>query len=245
MSYLTVNNLNDTKITSKFSNETISKVCHIVSSINDANNYKSKIDKLTQDGYDILVYEGMTGTQTRHFYNNICSLPETRYLEIGTWNGSSSISAMYKNKVKGVFIDNWCLFDGDSKIFSNAMEKYVNKDSSYTLLENDCWKVDTKKLGKFNVYLYDGEHYEEDHFKALSYYIGNMDDEFIYLVDDYNWCSVRDGTMRAIRELNLKIIFRHEIFMSPDDVKGMPNHEGKKKWWNGIGIFLLSKPKIV
>lgn len=241
MSYLTINNLNDTKLTLKLSSETISKVLHIVNSINDASDYKSKIDKLTPDGQSILEYKGMTGTQTRHFYNNICSLPETRYLEIGTWNGSSSISSMYNNKVKGVFIDNWCLFGGNSNIFSNAIQKYMSKDSSYTLLESDCWKVDTETIGKFNVYLYDGEHYEEDHFKALSYYIENMDDEFIYLCDDWNWPEVRDGTFNAIKELDLKVIFRHEIFMSPGDLKGMPNHEGKKKWWNGIGIFLLHK----
>jgi hypothetical protein len=100
-------------------------------------------------------------------------------------------------------------------------------------------------IEKFNVYLYDGDHSELDHFKALEYYIDNLDDEFIFIVDDLNWENVRDGTMRAIRELNLTVKFRHEIFMSPDDLKGMPRHNGKDTFWNGCGIFLLEKPKNI
>jgi hypothetical protein len=42
------------------------------------------------------------------------------------------------------------------------------------------WKVDLSSIGKFNVYLYDGDHSELDHFKALKYYIDNLDDEFIF-----------------------------------------------------------------
>ena len=33
----------------------------------------------------ILNMDGMSGKKTRHFYNNICSMKDARYLEIGTW----------------------------------------------------------------------------------------------------------------------------------------------------------------
>jgi hypothetical protein len=94
---------------------------------------------------------------------------------------------------------------------------------------------------KFNVYLYDGEHYEQDHFQALTYYYEVLEDEFIFIVDDFNWPEVRDGTFKSIEHLKLDVVFRHEIFMSPEDLEGMPNHKGKTSWWNGIGIFLLRK----
>ena len=97
------------------------------------------------------------------------------------------------------------------------------------------------EVGPFNVYLFDGDHSELDHFKALEYYLPVLNDEFIFMVDDWNWPNVRDGTMRAIRELDLIVEFRHEIFVSGDDLQNMPNHKGKQTWWNGIGIFLLKK----
>jgi hypothetical protein len=100
-------------------------------------------------------------------------------------------------------------------------------------------------LDSFNIYLYDGGHEVKDHYNALKYYYDILEDVFIYLVDDWNWYSVRDGTMMAINDLKLNVIFRHEEFMSDEDLKNMPNHNGKKTWWNGIGIFILSKtPKV-
>ena len=56
---------------------------HINTSLLKADNYTSKIND------EILNIGGMTGKKTRHFYNNICSMDDARYLEIGTWKGSS------------------------------------------------------------------------------------------------------------------------------------------------------------
>jgi len=228
------------EITSRFSRSTMNTISHMVKSINLS---EQGISKITQD---IIDFEGYTGTKTRHFYNNICDRPGTNYFEIGTFNGSSSIAAVYKNSGTYLFVDNWCQFGGDSNTFKNNMDKYISSESTYSFIENDCWKIHVNDIKqKFNVYLFDGDHAELDHFNALKHYLPILEDEFIFLVDDNNWPSVRDGTMRAIRELNLKIKFRHEIFVSPDDLKNMPNHVGKKTWWNGIAIFLLEKPKNV
>lgn len=245
--YLTMDKYNVLKTSelksTGFSDSTIDTIHHIVDSINKADNCISNISNSSneKESKEILNYEGYTGTKTRHFYNNICSkLIDARYLEIGTWNGSSSISAVYKNNIYALFIDNWSQFNGTPDIFKKAITEF-GKTSECYLLEADCWKINLSEIGKFNIYLYDGAHTELDHFKALEYYLPNLDDEFIFMVDDWNWPEVRDGTMRAIRECNLTMKFRHEIFVSSDDLKGMPNHNGKKTWWNGIGIFLLSK----
>jgi hypothetical protein len=229
------------------SDKNIVLIDHICRAINNAREGISKIDPNTKEGKEILEYKGMTGTNTRHLYNNIISnfgetCTDVRYLEIGTWYGSSSISAIYKNKVDALFIDNWSQFGGDPNIFMEILEKYEGESNLY-LIENDCWKVDLNDLNdkKFNVYLYDGGHSESDHYKSLEYYYPVLEDQFIFMVDDWCWSDVRDGTMRAIRDLNLKIEFRHEEFLGNDDLKGMPNHKGKETWWNGFACFLLSK----
>lgn len=243
--YLTLDSYPSMRSNKCFDEKTMSTVDHIVKSIQNASNNISSISPYEGKGQQILGFEGYTGTKTRHFYNNICSSKlGVRYLEVGTWYGSSSISAVYQNQIDdALFVDNWSQFGGNSDVFKDNLEKYVTKTSKYDFIEGDCWKIDTESLKskKFNVYLYDGEHFYSDQYKALSHFLPALDDQFIFMIDDWNWPQVRDGTMDAIRDLKLNVQFRHEIFLGPDDLEGMPNHKGKDSWWNGVGIFLLSK----
>jgi len=73
----------------------------IETAFENAENCNSKITD------DIIQMEGMSGTKTRHFYNNLLNTEDARYLEIGTWKGSSVCSAMCNNQAKVVCIDNW------------------------------------------------------------------------------------------------------------------------------------------
>ena len=54
----------------------------------------------------IKLMPGMTGKKYRYFVNNLLSLIEDpRYLEIGSWSGSSVCAAMFNNKMKCTCID--------------------------------------------------------------------------------------------------------------------------------------------
>lgn len=270
--YLTILKVFDPKYKNKFDKDIMILIEHTVNSIIDAENCISSITKSdnSNDTFilnnndklsitlplslnnELLNYEGMTGTKTRHLYNNIGSLQnktniKVNYLEIGTWYGSSSCSMLFNNTINdSLFIDNWSQFGGYKSKFIKSINKFKTKDTNYSLIENDCWKIDISKLQQnyFNIYLYDGDHSELDHFLALQYYLPVLQDTFIFIVDDLNFMNVHDGTMRAIRELNLTINFRHEIYMSPDDLNGMPNHKGKHTWWNGCLILVLTKKSI-
>jgi hypothetical protein len=225
-----------------YSSDVMNKIFHVVRCCYLAFNNSSKISTENYEGGEILNYQGMSGKKTRHLYNNLMEFPNTKYLEIGTWYGSSSISAVYKNKLDALFIDNWSQFNGDKKIFQEAISKYLTKDSNCKLLESDCWKVNLNKIpNDFNIYLYDAGHEEEDHCKALTYYYNNLQDNFIFIVDDWCWGDVRDGTWRGIKEMDLKVRFCHEIFVSEEEKNGFPNHSGKHTWWNGVAIFVLEK----
>ena len=149
---------------------------------------------------------------------------------------------MFGNKATVVCIDNFSEFDGPRKEFLENFNKYKGENDA-TFIEGNCWDVD---LGdsKFNIYLYDGAHEYEDHFKALDKFYKNMDDTFIFVVDDWNWKKVRDGTIDAIKKLNLNIIFKHEVLLASDD-QHTPYDIGKFSWWNGICIFVLSKTHTI
>jgi hypothetical protein len=190
---------------------------------------------------EIHEYKGYSGSYTREFYNLICSIENVSYLEIGTWYGSSSISALYGNTVNATFIDNWSEFDGDKTILVSALEQYKGK-STYTLIESDCWKVDVTSLPKYDVYLYDGAHTYNDHYKAIVKYWSCLKDTAIIMVDDWNWTDiVKAGTMDALRDIGATILFSEEITLLPEEIRDMPYHKGRSTWWNGIGIFVISK----
>jgi len=206
---------------------------HIEKSLSSTDKYESKIT----DG--IKVIDGMSGKKTRHFYNNICSMEDSRYLEIGTWKGSSVCSAMCNNKMTCVAIDDWSEFDGPKDVFLENFEEFKG-DNDATFIEENCWNVDVSKLGKFNIYMYDGNHSESSHFQALDHYLPCLDDTFIYLVDDWNAPDVREGTINSIKHNKLDIMYQKEIRTTDNDTHAYP-YGIHSDWHNGISIFVLKK----
>lgn len=210
-----------------------SLINHILYSLDRTDNYISNVTN------DILTMEGMSGKKTRHFYNNICSMKDARYLEIGVWKGSSICASMCNNEMTCVCIDNWSEFGGPKNEFINNFNKYKGKNNA-SFIENDCWQIDVKSLGKFNIYMYDGNHTETSHFKALSHYLPCLENQFIYLVDDWNCESVRVGTMNSIKENALNILFQKVIRTTHDNSHAQPCGPASD-WHNGISIFVLEK----
>lgn len=206
---------------------------HIKNCLKKTDNWNSKI---TQDIYEI---DGMSGKKTRHFYNNLCSMDNAQYLEIGTWKGSSICSAMCNNNMRCIAIDNWSEFGGPKEEFFRNFNQFKGKNNA-TFIEKDCWKVDISKIGKFNIYMYDGHHSEKSHYDALNYYLPCLEDEFIYLVDDWNLYRIRDGTINSIKDNNLKILYQKEIITSFKGNHARPNGINSD-WHNGISIFVLKK----
>ena len=199
-------------------------------------NAENGISKITTD---IINMDGMSGTKTRHFYNNLLNSHDARYLEIGTWKGSSVCSAMCNNKAKVICIDNWSEFGGPKSEFLVNFEKFKGKNDA-TFIENDCYKVDVSVLPKFNIYMYDGNHSNDSHYMALLHYYDCLDDVFIFIVDDWNWDDVRDGTYKSIQQLQLKILYEKEIRLTWDNTHTV-EQLAKDTWWNGLYVAILQK----
>ena len=203
-------------------------------------NAENNISKITDD---IISMDGMSGTKTRHFYNNLLNTEDARYLEIGTWKGSSVCSAMCGNNATIVCIDNWSEFGGPKSEFLNNFYKFKG-DNNATFIEDDCFKVDVLTLPKFNIYMYDGNHTNESHYKALLHYYNCLDDLFIFIVDDWNWIDVRDGTMNSIRKLKLKILYEKEIRLTFDN-SHTQQPLASETWHNGIYVAILKKIELI
>jgi hypothetical protein len=189
------------------------------------------ISKCSSEIYDM---DGMSGTMTRSFYNNIASSGEDiRYLEVGSWKGSSTCAALCKNSIDIVSIDNWSEFGGPKEEFLNNIQRFTG-DNRLQVIEQDSFAVDVSQFSKkFNVYLYDGEHSVQSHTKALTHFVDAMDDVFVFIVDDWDWKDTQIGTCAAIETLGLIV----EYFQ---DTTGLPG--GGYGFWNGTGAFVLRKP---
>ena len=193
---------------------------------------------------EVLAMEGMSGKMTRHFYNNLLTLPGARYLEIGTWKGSTVCSAMCGNQASVVCVDNWALFDGPKNEFLANFNRHKGENNAHFVEGDSFAKSTVQKIkarqNSFNIYLYDGCHKRESHAKALTHLITLMDGTFIFVVDDWNWSYVRQGTYDAIKALRLRILHKREIILTQNDKHTEPNL-ALATWWNGIGVFVLAK----
>ncbi len=217
---------------------------HLCKSIEKAELYNSKLIN------ELFLIEGMTGKKTKHFYNNLLELEGSKYLEIGCYKGSSTCASLYGNSSNIVCIDNWHDFlenERQNKIDSKKpIEEFLDNIKKYKgnndiiFFNEDCFNIDTNKIGKFDIYLYDGDHSYESQYNALKYYINNMEDIFIYIVDDWNDEPVRRGTFDAIKDLNLENIWNHEIRLT-DNNKHTPPEIAHETWWNGVYICILKK----
>jgi CRISPR/Cas system-associated protein Cas10 (large subunit of type III CRISPR-Cas system) len=190
---------------------------------------------------DVLNIEGMSGNKTRHLYNNICNLNNATYLEIGTWKGSSFISAMYNNTTtKGYCVDNWVEFGGPKNEFYNNINKFLSTKSNKIIIDKNCWEITKDDIvDTIDIFLYDGHHSYESQKKAITYYHNFFSKYVIIMVDDWtcDWVDVKKGTLDGINEMKMKIHFSYEIPL----VNTSQHHCGGDTFWNGCGIFICEK----
>jgi len=192
----------------------------------------------------VLKLEGMSSRGIRLLLNNLCDEP-TNYLEIGSWKGSTFISALYNNlSVRALSIDFHEEYNKDhflhatSEILKENCEKHLVNGEVYTLITKDCFKIKLDGKNQFTTYLYDGGHSYEDQYKALTHYYDNMQSIFYYICDDYNTADVEKGTQDAIRDLDIHVVNEFKLFGNQHIKESTENG-----FWNGYYVALCVKKK--
>ena len=83
---------------------------------------------------------------------------------------------------------------------------------------------------KSNILFYDGDH--SIHNDILPKWDSAMDNQFVFIVDDWNWDNVRVPTLESIKKMGYKVLYKEEITGKIED---------STDYWNGLGIFVLEK----
>lgn len=171
---------------------------------------------------------GLSSPKIWHLLNNLCSDAKV-YFEVGTYMGSSLMAAVYDNDVKPVAVDNFCMKPKTRNHFFQNVKHMKNLQ----FIEQDAFTIDAKTLPKIDVYFFDGAHDYDSQYKALTYFIDAMQDEFVLVVDDWNLESAQTATFAAIEKLNLEILEMEE--------RNCPN-KSVDDWWCGLSCMRLKKP---
>jgi len=222
-------------------NNSVNLIDTVKNALIKSKNNDSKISEKTKN------LPGLTSEKVKHFINNLCELPDCKYLEVGVFQGSIFAAAVERNDLVATAIDNFSessIIPMDSNVNINS-EKGNNKEiflrnikdlvlnKQVNIIDSNVFETDLNKISlKNNVIFMDIEHTYESHYNFLNKFYEKIDNTFVYVVDDWNWLQVRDATFKSIEDLKLKTLFKEEIFTKGED---------KNDYWNGLGIFVLNK----
>lgn len=190
----------------------------------------------------IVRLDGMSGKKYRYFINKLVrEIREPRYLEIGSWAGSTAASAIYGNSLSALCIDNWSQFGGPKKAFMENIEKARGGGCNFRFIEEDFRSIDYKNINfDANIYLFDGPHEEEDQYDGVRLALPALKQEFVLIVDDWNWIAVRNGTRRAISDFSLTVESCVEIRTTTNESHPCIQRQNSD-WHNGYFIAHIKK----
>ncbi len=209
-------------------------VAHVRQSLENTERGISKLNT------EILGIEGMSSAKVRHLLNNLCSLPDANYLEIGCWKGSTWVSALYGNgdtMSSAIGIDDWSEFEGPAADFRSNCAKFL-PNSRYNFYSDDCFTIDLKTVFQkpVNIYFYDGGHTTQFQEMAFTYFNSILDDVFIAVVDDWNFVAeAQQGTYNAFRQFGYHLLFEKEFLTS--------RNGDTDSWWNGLYVVVVQKQR--
>jgi hypothetical protein len=186
---------------------------------------------------DVLAVEGFSSAKNRLLLNlAVNAAGRVRILEVGSFLGSTAVAMCYGNDVECIhLVDNHSEFGDTRQRLSATVERF---GLPATIHDFDYFApMPANVFGgtKFNVYLYDGSHSQEDHARELAIALPHLDDRFLYIVDDYSWEQVRSGNDAGLAanvgsvEVVARVAYEST---SLNDVNG---------YWNGLLVAWCAK----
>jgi len=189
---------------------------------------------LTEENFSVPALVSIMG---RHMYNNIGAI-STRLLEIGSHLGGSFTSSISNNGLISCtsvdsFASDWVEERKCMPLFLENVKKFLPAITAFNFIHSDAFEVDLNQIPDgIDFYIYDGGHSYEQQRLGVTFYLSKMADEFVMIVDDFDWDDVQKGTYQGIKDAGLTVLSQH-IFKGNDH-----DNDGA---WNGYSIFLLKK----
>ena len=149
------------------------------------------------------------------------------YVEVGTFRGTSLVSAHLDNDGDFVAIDNWSLGDGSRQQLEANLERY---GLQATMLEGDAFEtlrggaLEGRSVG---VYYYDNGHEYEQRLDGMRLIEPYLASPALVIVDDTDWERVE----RAVDDYLAEQPRATEIYSVDGKDRGRP------EWWEGMRVL--------
>lgn len=208
----------------------------ILESINSSACAVSNFDEST---FDI---SGLSSNRVRHLLNSLCSNEGIKYLEIGSYLGSTFCAAIEGNELEAYAVDNWATdnlqpAENETEIerasyqdFKENAKRYKG-DSKVRIINADCKNLVPEDLNsKVNLVFYDGDHSYDGQLESLQTIKDLVEDTFILILDDANFAGVVESAEQFVRQNNFSILFEQKLLNAI---------ESDRMWWNGLYILVL------
>lgn len=179
---------------------------------------------------DVLNLDGFSSSLNRTVLNRaVATMARARILEVGSYLGSTAVAMCHENVVDCIHcIDNHSEFGDTRQYFASTASRFGLPAVAHDLDYFAPLPPDVFGGTKFNVYLYDGPHSEEQHAKELSIAWPHLSDGFVYIVDDFSWEQVRRGCERGLAE------FADRMTVVSKNVYESHTTNDRDGYWNGL-----------
>jgi len=185
---------------------------------------------------------GMSGKSFRLFMSTLSSLlpPSSHYLEVGVFKGATFLATCSANpSIRCTAIDNFSSFTNWSpkENLLESMKEVIDDLGRVEVHDRDF--NNPPPLAPFTLYFYDGPHTLSAHYLSILLYHQSAADEFVFVVDDWNFPSVRDGTYKGIEDSGSRILYKREVVTTKNE---LVEEEGEEEGWhNGMAVFVIAK----
>jgi hypothetical protein len=186
---------------------------------------------------------GMSSPKVCSFLNQLVAhLPAgERYLEVGTWQGLTLLSAAYGNldKVcigcdKFRLWGRWTGLGWSARRAFRANLRRLRQRCGYVhLYEMTDHQLFARRLVQppIGVYFYDGDHSQPGTRHGLAAAAPLLSRRSVVLVDDWNIPEVRDGAEQGLADAGLRVLWH----------RALPGDHTPAGWWNGLGAFWVER----
>jgi len=216
-------------------------VKHVLKALDDSGKNISKFDS---KNYKI---EGLSSNRVRHFLNNLCSVEDAKYLELGAYAGSTFFAATMNHNIPSYAVDDYIVNVSPARLdikwngYSEPKQQFEKNQKKYnvgTLVDTKITNLRNLDIDfiKPNIIFYDGSHEYSEQKKSLKHILPLVNNTFILVIDDANFTDVVKSAKDFIKESKLSVLYERQLLTT--------KYEDSSSWWNGLFIAVLKNENI-
>lgn len=165
--------------------------------------------------------------------------PGEHYLEIGSWQGRTLLSAAMHNRGRlCVACDKFRVFGRYTgfgyrvrRALQQNLQRYASDRAVIQFFDMPSRRFFRQRPfdGTVGVYFYDGDHSYRGTRASIAAGARWLSDRAVVLVDDWNVPRIRGGTHDGFADAGVRVLWH----------RALEGDHTERTWWNGLGVFYV------